>query len=83
MDRLDEVAEAGANGGDRVRVRLLIDVELADDTLVELSEALTEQPVAIVHLPHPFGMLGGRCMGAHHPAEPPSMATPQAWDGAR
>lgn len=50
-----------------MRVRLLIDVELADDTLVELSEALTEQPVAIVHLLDPFGMLGGRCMGALHP----------------
>jgi hypothetical protein len=49
-----------------VRVRLLIDVELTDDTLVELSEALTEQPVALVQLPEPFGTLGGRCMGAHH-----------------
>ena len=58
-----------------MRVRLLIDVEIADDTLVELSEALTEQPVAIVHMPDPFGMLGGRCMGAQHVElpEPPKV----------
>jgi hypothetical protein len=55
-----------------MRVRLLIDVELSDEQLIELSEALTEQPVAVVHLPDPFGMLGGRCMGAHH-VEAPSV----------
>lgn len=48
-----------------MRVRLLIDVDVADEQLVPLSEALTKQPIALVQLPEPFGQHGGRCMGAH------------------
>lgn len=47
-----------------MRVRLHIDVEIGDDELVTLSEQLTEQPVALVELPKPFGLLGGRAMSA-------------------
>jgi len=48
-----------------MRVRLHIDVELPSARIAALAEALTEQPVALVQLGEPFGLLGGRAVSAH------------------
>lgn len=47
-----------------MRVRLLIDMTIPDEDVAALAEIIAEQPVVTFTLPEPFGMTGGRFMGA-------------------